>query len=371
MKKVLIIATVDQHIKHFHMPLIRELVKQGFQVDIASNGNSDFEYISNKYNVSFNRHPFSLDNIFAYKQLSKILKTNYYDIVHVNTPVGAAIGRLVTKRYRKFGTKICYTAHGFHFFKGAKLINWLLFFPLEWWLSLSTDTLFVMNQEDMELSKRFFRKPDVIFVNGVGVNNHKFYPVNDEYKCSLRRKLSLSADKVYLLYVAELSERKNQNFLIESFFEYQKMIRNVELLLIGKGALDDQYREKILNMGLNDKIHLLGYQKNIAQYYQAADILVSSSKQEGLPVNIIEGQFCNLPAVVSDCRGNRDLVVNGLNGFIFTLNENTSKRNFIEDIKKIVDNPDMGRVMGKQNEANREKFLEGPIQKIIISQYQN
>ncbi|MCU7357823.1 glycosyltransferase family 4 protein [Enterococcus dispar] len=369
MKKVLIVATIDQHIRHFHQPLIRKLVKLGYQVDIASCGTENFEFVNKKYNISFDRSPFSKKNLVAYKQLSKLLKREHYDIIHVNTPVGAALGRLVSKKYRKKNTKIFYTAHGFHFFKGSNLINWILFFPLEWWLSFSTDTLFVMNNEDMLLAQRYFIKTKVVYINGVGVSDKKFIPVGEKEKEKLRAKLSLSSKKKYLVYVAELSERKNQSLLIDAFFEYQNIVEDIELLLIGKGRLYEEYKKKIERLNLNDKIHLLGYQENIAQFYQASDLLVSSSKQEGLPVNIIEGQFCNLPAVVSNCRGNRDLVKNEINGFVFSLQGSDCKKDFIRFVRKIIDNPILAKKMGEYNEANKEKFLEESVLKVIINEY--
>ena len=83
---------------------------------------------------------------------------NSYDIIHCHTPVGGVLTRLAARSYREKGTKVIYTAHGFHFYKGAPLLNWIIYYPIEKYLAKYTDTLITINQEDYQLAKNKFNK---------------------------------------------------------------------------------------------------------------------------------------------------------------------------------------------------------------------
>lgn len=176
MKKVLYVATVDSHIKAFHLPYLKLLKDMGYEVHVATNCDEKFDNCKKKYKISIERNPFKINNIKAIIQLKKIIEDEKYDLIHCHTPMGAVVARLASKRARKkFGTKVFYTAHGFHFYKGAPLINWLLFYPIEWYLSKFTDTIITINKEDNELAKKKFIKrcKNIKYVPGVGVDTKK------------------------------------------------------------------------------------------------------------------------------------------------------------------------------------------------------
>lgn len=335
-KKVLIIATIDEHIRHFHLPLIEMLNGLGYEVDIASNGSETFKYVNNKYNVPLEKSPFNYNNIKAYYGLKKIIKKNNYDVIHVNMPMGAAIGRMAAKKYRKFGTKVIYTAHGFHFFKGTPFINWLLYYPVEKYLSKYTDILITINKEDYTLSTNKFKAKENIYIPGVGVDLNEFSFQIKEKKDILREKHCFSSEDFILVYVAELSNRKNQSLLIEAVNMLERNIPNIKLLLVGKGDKSNEYSSLIEKYNLQKKVFLMGYRTDVNEIMSLSDIAVSSSKQEGLPVNIIEAMAIGLPLVVSDTRGNRDLVVDGSNGFIYPLNDLDS---LVKHLLRLYNNP--------------------------------
>src|SRR5699024_4264780 len=137
MKKVLLTATVQSHIAQFHKPLINLLQDKGYEVHIAARDNLSeknnlrLEEPDRIFNIPFDRSPLSIKNILAYSELKKILSENKYNIIHCNTPMGGVITRLAARKYRKKGTKVFYTAHGFHFYKGSPKSNWLLYYPIE------------------------------------------------------------------------------------------------------------------------------------------------------------------------------------------------------------------------------------------------
>lgn len=321
MAKIIIVATVDQHIRHFHLPLIKALVKEGHEVCIASNGQEVFEGITQKYNLPFQRNPFHFDNIRAYKQLKEIIDNESFDVIHVNTPVGSVVGRLAARKSRKKGLKIIYTAHGFHFFKGAPKKNWMLFYPIEKLLMRYTDALITMNNEDFHIAKKMASNNSNVLIkktNGVGVNL-TWKKLSDYELDGLRKQYNLQNSKI-ITCVAEISDRKNQIELINAFAKLKnKELINLKLLLIGDGGLKDSLETLVKDRELSDQIIFTGYRTNVNGFLQISDVLVSASKQEGLPVNIIEAMTHGLPIVASRIRGHVDLLSEYPNGELYEL----------------------------------------------------
>lgn len=101
----------------------------------------------------FVRSPYSLKNIKAYQQLKKVMRDNSFLMVHCHTPMGSALARIAANSTQV--PYVIYTAHGFHFYKGAPWRNWLFFYPIEKRLASYTDVLITINQEDYNQAKSF------------------------------------------------------------------------------------------------------------------------------------------------------------------------------------------------------------------------
>lgn len=320
--KILFTATVDSHIKHFHLPYLKWFKEQGFQVHVASRGKENIPYADFKWDIPFSRSPFNKDNIRAYKELKKIIDTNNYRLIHCHTPVGGVLTRLAARRARKKGTKVIYTAHGFHFYKGAPLKNWLLYYPVEKWLARYTDCLITINEEDYELArKKRFQAGSIKKVDGVGVDINRFKPPAEEEKLALRQEYGFNEKDFIIICVGELNANKNQALAIKAVKILKERIPNIKLLLAGRGNMEKQYRKMAEKLGVKDNVLFLGYRRDIPELLSISDIAVSSSRREGLPVNVMEAMATGLPLVVTDCRGNRDLVQNGENGFVVGIND--------------------------------------------------
>ena len=204
MKKVLFVATVVKtHIMEFHIPYLKMFKEMGWETAVAAR--NDYEnpadcvipYCDTYYNVPFERNPLKPGNLKAYKELKHIIDEGEYDIIHCHTPVGAMLTRLAAKQARKQGTKVFYTAHGFHFYKGAPVINWILYYPVEKWLSRYTDVLITINKEDYERAKTF-KAGKVCYVPGVGIDLKKFNAgyVNKEQKALDRDEIQTVIEKL-------------------------------------------------------------------------------------------------------------------------------------------------------------------------------
>lgn len=365
MKKVLFVATVVRlHINVFHLPYIQWFHEQGWQVDVAAR--NDFEnphdcvipFCDHHYNIPFERSPLKPANLRAYKELKELLDREQYDLIHCHTPVGGVTARLAAVKCRKSGkTKVAYTAHGFHFYSGAPLLNWLLFYPIERLLAHKTDLLITMNSEDYSRAKKFKVKK-IAYVNGVGLNLNRFLPEKEEEKLAVREKLRLEQDDVFAITVGNLIKRKNQATLIEAVGKVDNP--HLHLVICGDGQCQDELKEKAKELGLRKQVHFLGFRKDVEKLCGAADLFLFASRQEGLPVAVMEAMACGLPIIASKIRGNTDLIDSGKGGYLV---QPTDADGFAKAIVSIINNSEKAQRMEDYNfkkikDYSKEKVME-------------
>lgn len=333
-KKVLLVATVQSHICQFHKALVEVLHEHGCEVHVAARDNlaekngMKLDFVEKVYNVPFSRSPKSLDNLKAYKEMKKIISAGSYDVIHCNTPMGGIVTRLAAQKARKRGTEVIYTAHGFHFYKGAPKKNWLVFYPIEKLFSRLTDKLITITQEDYELaSKKFHCK--VYRIHGVGVDERRYFPADEEMKSALRRELGYTDDQKLILCIGELLPNKNQGMAIRMMKELVKDFPEAKLLLAGNGPEKENLEALIMELGLEEHVELLGYCTYLEKYQKAVDLGVSCSKREGLPLNVIESMLTRNPVVASKNRGHRELIQHGKNGYLVDVNDVDSMLKYV------------------------------------------
>ena len=350
MKKVLLVATVRSHICQFHKPLVSLLHEYGYEVHVAAHDNLavknglKLDFVEKVYELPFERSPFSPSNLKAKKELKKIIDEGDYEVVHCNTPVGGIMTRLAAKSARKKGTKVFYTAHGFHFYKGASKKNWIIYYPIEKHFAKLTDKLITITKEDYKLAQEKF-KTNVVYMHGVGANNEKYQPVSLEEKSKLRAEQGFSNDEIIFLCTGELNANKNQSTVIDAFEIVNRKYPNTRLLLAGNGPTDEMLKEKVKEKNLEDKINMLGYRTDLEIFTELCDIVVSASFREGMPLNIMEGMICSKPLVASNNRGHRELIVNGETGYIVDAKDANA---FAEKMEEFILDEDKRIAFGKR-----------------------
>ena len=355
-KKVLFVATVFRHFRAFHLPYIKLLKEEGWQVDVMAGGESvEFEDVDNVHPIDIQRSPFSLKNVGAYRQAKEIIEREGYDVVYCHTPMGAVIARLASMANRKAGrTKVIYCAHGFHFYEGAPLSYWLTYYPVEKFLARYTDTLVTINSEDYRAAKdRGFACGALYKIDGIGVNLDRFQSVSSEQKAELRKELSIAADDFVLIYTAEHNANKNHRLILDGAKRLLKDIPSLRVLFAGTGSSFEQNKEYAEELGISDRIDFLGYRRDIPQLVSASDVTISASLREGLPVNIIEALASARPIVASINRGHNELVEQGVNGFLFAPNDCDS---FVSYIKQLHDDKTLYAKMSKAALASSKRF---------------
>jgi glycosyltransferase EpsD len=349
MKKVLFISNTANFSK-FNRPFMKWFKEQGWQVDYCSAGEENVLDCDNQYSISIARSPFSLKNIKALKELKEILNKNQYTIIHCHTPMGGVLGRLAAKRLWKAGKiKVIYTAHGFHFYKGAPLLNWILYYPMEKWLSRYEDALVTINDEDFDRVKTW---GNIYKINGVGVNLSKFHLCTKLEKSNFRKELGFSDNDFIITVVAECNKNKNQIMLIRNIAKLKTSIPTLKVLLIGKETLSIA-RNCVEKVNLFDTVQFLGYRNDVDKLTMISDIAFSASLREGLPVNIIEAMACGIPVVCSDNRGHRSLIKNNETGYIFSPK---SDKEMVEAIIKLSENQAIREKMGENNIKESKKY---------------
>ena len=373
--KILFVATVRSHIGQFHMPFIRELKAHGVEVHAAFKDNSadkpglDLSAIDKTFEVPFERRPLRPNNIKAYRELKKIIDGNGYDAVHCHTPMGAVITRLAAKSARKKGTKVIYTAHGFHFFKGASIKNWMLFYPVEKYLSKYTDCLITINSEDCELAyKKKFRAGKIYKVHGVGVELDKFKAVDADEKARLRAEYGYDGDTFIMIYPADLSVRKNQPMLFDALQKIAEKNKNVKLLLPGQPIRLEEYKRMISERGIADNVEFLGYRRDINNLVGLSDLSVASSFQEGLPINLIEAMAMGNAIVATDVRGNNDAVEDGVNGYLVPVGDSDL---MAEKILELMNDREKLRTFGENGLDMVKDFSTENVNREMLTIYGN
>jgi len=314
-------------IDQFMMPNINALIDMGVSVHVACNFNEgntcptyEIDVLKEEltklkvhcYQIDFSRKIIQIaDNLKAYKQTKSLMKKHNFDVVHCHSPIGGVCGRLAGKATN---TKVIYTAHGFHFYKGAPLLNWLLYYPIEKWLARYTDVLITLNKEDYYRAQKSFRAGKVAYIPGVGIDIKKLSEV-DVDKDLKRKELGVPKDSFILLSVGELNKNKNHEVVIRALAQMKNL--NIYYIICGQGSLANYLIKLSKDLGIDEQVHLLGYREDVYEICRVSDLFVFPSFREGLSVALMEAMGCGLPVICSNIRGNKDLIEDGKGGYLF------------------------------------------------------
>lgn len=361
MKKRILITSTDLMMVQFLIPHVKNLVTNGYEVDVACSdvGKRFYEVchilkdIANVYIVRLVRSPFHVYNIKGLKDIKRILEKKNYDLVWTNEPVVGVMTRIAAKSYRGKGTKILYMVHGFHFYKGAPAKMWILFYPIEKLLSRVTDVIVTMNEEDYERAQTF-NASVVEYIHGIGVDID-FYESIESDK-NILEKIGVRSNDFCLLNVGELSVRKNQKEIIEALAK-TKNKEKIKLVICGVGPLDNKLKECAKLNNLSDQVIFMGYRKDIGKFYKIVDGFIFPSLQEGLSRAVMEAMVSSLPVICSKIRGNVDLIDN--NGGIVVDNAHADEYSkaidyFVEKKEKLI----------KMGEYNKQKIKAFDFEKV-------
>ena len=320
-KKILVVTTTDNMIWQFLIPHIEDLIKSGNVVECAcAETGFWFKELEEKYNftmrkIDFPRAPLSTKTLKSRKALFNLVKENKYDLIYCHQPVGGVMGRMAG---HKFKIPVIYVAHGFHFFKGCPKKN-LLYKFIEKHYSRYTDALVTMNEEDYQSALKFKAKR-VYKINGIGFDLNKYAELK-ETKEEIRETLGLTNNDFVVTTIAEFIERKNYPAMLKAIAEAVKKDSNIKFLICGRGRLESEINDLIEELKITENVCVLGYRKDINRILTATDVFMIASYHEGLTLSVIEAMNFAIPCVVSDVRGNHDLIDHYKGGFVVEAND--------------------------------------------------
>ncbi|MNU82198.1 putative glycosyltransferase EpsD [compost metagenome] len=322
-RKAAYVATVYSHLAAFHLPFMEDLRREGFEVHAYGSPDHRREKVRSEgfecRDISFSRSPLSWGNVKALFQMTRRLRRERYDLIHVHTPNASLITRLAA--FLSGSRGVVYTAHGFHFHTGASRIAWLIYYPLERFMSRFTDALITINREDYERASDFPVRGQLIYLPGVGVDVSGLSPKANVSAEELKRELGIRNPALVVLCIAELNRNKNQQQLIHAVHRLIQREVPVALLLAGVGTEEASCIKLCQQLGLEDQVKFLGYRQDIQELMQAADVLALVSRREGLPKVLLEGLAAGKPILATDVRGSRDLVIHGDNGYVIPVDD--------------------------------------------------
>ena len=350
-KKMLYILNVANRVNNFSYTSMIAAQSLDFEYHIAGNWGykndderraDEEKYGIHIHQIDFIRTPYHPGNIKAYKQLARIVEKERFDVIHCNTPIGGIVGRLLGKQFKT--PTVIYQAHGFHFYKGAPLLNWMLYYPVEKWLAHYTDVLITINSEDFELAKnkmKLRKGGKVYYVPGVGIDLSQ-YELPENIRENKRKELGLKETDVALISMGDLIDRKNYPVAIEAMAKAGNS--NLQYYICGKGPEEDKLKKMAEDLGVKEQVHFLGFRTDIKELLKAADIFLFTSKQEGLARSLMEAMASGLPCVASKIRGNTDILNRTEDGFLCETNDVDS---YAEKIDLLAKDPKMREAMGR------------------------
>ena len=302
------------------------------------------------------------DNFTAYQNMMEVLRQGDFDVIHCNTPIGGVIGRLCGRKTKV--RKIVYTAHGFHFYKGAPFFNRTVLKFAEKLMARSTDAILTMNSEDFEAAKKFkLRKGGkVYYVPGVGIDTAAYRKTSTDHQ-ELRTSLGFGPDDIVCISLGDLIPRKNYDTAIEAI---SKCSNYVHYCICGQGPELESLKKLSDELNVSDRVHFLGFRTDVKDLLQAADVFLFTTKQEGMPRSMMEAMASGLPCLASRIRGNVDLLMEGAGGYLLHVSD---AEGFGQRIQQLADDKDLRRTMGQNNLERIKEFDVSKVKKEIEKIY--
>jgi glycosyltransferase involved in cell wall biosynthesis len=349
MARLLIVTTVVDTVRGFMLPFGTHFRSRGWRVDAMARGVTGCpacqKAFDNVWEVDWSRSPLDGRNLVAApKRLREVVAREAYDLVHVHTPVAAFVTRWALRGLRKrTRLRVLYTAHGFHFYRGAPFFKAFLFRALEKLAGRWTDFLVVINPEDYQAALRLHLVPPdrLKFIPGIGVDWQALsrLSIPDEETRRLRDELKIGSKGRLFLMVAEFTPGKRHVDALRALASLKRP--DVFMAFAGNGPLMEKTRRLAVRLGVSERTRFLGFRNDVTNLMSVSDALVLPSLREGLPRSILEAQSMALSVIGSSIRGIRELLGDGMGLLVPAKDPDSLSRM----MSWVLDHPDEARQM--------------------------
>jgi glycosyltransferase involved in cell wall biosynthesis len=253
-----------------------------------------------------------------------------------------------------------YTAHGFYFHDDQRWIAREATIGLEALLARITDHTLSQSSEDAELmTSRHFVPSSAINVIGNGIDTQRFNPRLRAERLDLESRLKLKPNKFRVVSTGRVVRAKGFTDLLEAFAQLHQRHSDAELLIIGGNLRIDiepyqaEFMARARQLGVSDAVVVTGLVERVEDYLATSDVFVLASYREGMPRAMLEAMSMELPVVVTDIRGCRQLVKTGVNGTLFPPHDHVRLGSILLELHG---NGAMRKSLG---EAGRRTVLDG------------
>lgn len=201
------------------------------------------------------------------------------------------------------------------FWHGATWENWKvrLYNRVDLWALARADRVVTVSHKQADILGAKLPAGTKIEVvsNAVVLQPHDF---TAQQRSELRQPYVRDAQTKLLGVFGRFSSEKGQDLFLDAMAELRD--QNLSALLLGEGPDEGRLRQQVRDLSLEDRIHFLGYQEEVARYYALIDVLVLPSRSEGLPNVILEAMTCQVPVVATAVGGVPEIVQNESNGLL-------------------------------------------------------
>lgn len=369
--KVLFIATYGDFLSTFELSNICLWQSLGCEVHCAANFSSK-EYnrkISNLkdigvmlHEVDFLRKPIKRQNLVAYKTLVGIIKKEKIDVVDCHNAIIGVFARLAAEHCNvKY---VIYTAHGFAFYSGCKSKSAKIFSIVENVMAKKTDLLITINNEDYHMASLKMKVRDkAIYVPGVGLDTHGIQSLPSKRKIYCDELTIPSKSQIFLM-VGELIQRKNHETALRAFAKLEN--KDCYLVVCGIGELEHYLEELCAQLQISERVRFVGYRLDVKSMMRSFDCFLFPSLQEGLPVALMEAMAAGMSCIVSDIRGNNDLIKSGSGGYLFKPNDVQQLTAYMD---KVLLDSHLKSSMGCFNQEKIKAFDKENVQSRMLQEY--
>ena len=296
--------------------------------------------------IYINRRIDPLSDTLAILKMRDYFRRQKPDIVHTHTSKAGVVGRVAA---RLAGVpNIIHTVHGFPFYPGMSWLKYQVYKQIEKWAAGLTDIMLSQSEEDVVTASKLGIKPsrgDLIHI-GNGIDLSEFAPGNysSQQRFEIRKRLEIGESDPVITMIGRINREKGYHDLVKAL----QLLRDMPWRALFIGA-DEGFLDKIIHQindcGLQERIQILGQRGDIADLLAATDIYVLPSYREGLPRSLIEAQAMALPCVATDIRGCREVIVEGVTGFLVAPGDSKSLG---EALGKLLLDPELRLQMGRE-----------------------
>lgn len=364
-KKILYVASSYIHLMNFHLPYLRALSERGWEVHaVCGDTRGDIPYAARTIVVPFKKKMSAPDNFRAALQLRRLARWENYELVIVHTSLAAFFTRLALKGLRR-RPKLVNMVHGYLFDDDTPSPKRRILLAAEKLTARQTDLVLTMNAWDEALARREKLGARIGFVPGVGVDFKRFAAISPEKGRELRRTLGIADGNFVLLYAAELSVRKSQSLLIRALAELPESCR---LVLAGNGAERESCEALCSELGLADRVLFPGHVSNIGDWLSMADAVVSTSRSEGLPFNIMEAMAMHKCVAASAVKGHTDLLEDGRSGLLFPYGDVSA---CAAAIRRLMDDGALRESIADEAQRDVEQYRLERVFPLVMAEYES